>query len=262
MAYDEMSAAFPNNFLVYREWSAFLEGLGRVEQARQVLLLVQPPTPASLTRLGVLELRQDRVEDAHQRLDQAMKLATKHSVPSMSNAAIRLSRSLVKEGEITRASDVINSALSKDKGNSGLYRELVNVSMLMKNVSLTISVCNRAIKCVGNVHKDFFKDEKVLQAEINCVKEEEIIMLGKCEAPSKFFVCDECSYICSSKWNLNVHKRVHRKLLSTICKKCLVDKNDITSLLEHSSKCRTYICQCGYNSKTAAQMKLHKVTHL
>ena len=120
MAYDEMSAAFPHNFLIYREWSAFLEGLGRVEQARQVLLLVQPPTPASLTRLGVLELRQGKVEDAHLRLEQAMKLATKNSVPTISDAAIRLSRSLVKEGEITRASDVINSALASDGINSEL----------------------------------------------------------------------------------------------------------------------------------------------
>ena len=260
MAYDEMAVALPHNFLVYREWSAFLEGLGRVEQARQVLLLVQPPTPASLTRLGVLELRQGRIEDAHQRLEQAVKLANKHSVPSISNAAIRLARSLVKQGEITRASDVVNSALSSDCGNSELYRELVNISVLKKDVSVTILVCNKAIKCVGHEHKDFFKNEKVRQAEINCVKDDEIILLEKCDAPPVGFECEECSFICSTKWNLHVHMRVHSKVLSTTCKKCLVDQHDNASLLEHIRKCRTYMCQCSYKSKTAAQMKLHKVT--
>ena len=260
-AYDEKAAAFPQQFAIYREWSAFLEGQGRVQQARQVLLLVQPPTPDSVTRLGLLELRQGRVEEAHRRLEQAMQLATKNSVPSISDAAIRLSRSLAKEGETSKASDVINSALSSDGGNSDLFRELVNITVLKKDVSLTILVCNNAIKSVGNVNKDFFKNERVRQAEMNYLKDEEIIKLEKCDSPIIAFKCDQCSSICSSKGNLKAHKKVHNKVAPTKCRKCLVDFQDYNGVLAHVGKCRKYRCQCGFESKTASQMKLHQVEH-
>ena len=128
-----------------------------MEEARQVLMLVQPPTPASLTRLGVLELRQGRVKVAHRRLEQATKLATKNSEPSLSDTAIRLARSLVKVGDSSKASEVLTTALSKDSSNSELHRELVNMSVLKKNVKITIKLCEDAIKSVGGGDRIFLK---------------------------------------------------------------------------------------------------------
>lgn len=234
-----------------------------MEQARQVLLLVQPPTPASLTRLGVLEMRQGRMEVAHRRLEEATKLATKNSVPSLSDTAIILARSLVKEGDTSKASEVITSALSTDSGNSELYRELVSISELKNNFLTTITVCKNAIRAVGSGDKIFFKKEVVRQAELNCFKEEEIIMLEESNAKpvSVNLKCNVCGVILSSKGNLSVHKRIHNKVNSTFCKKCLIEFNNDSALKCHVVKCRKYVCECGFVAKKSSIMKSHKLTH-
>ena len=259
-----MAAAFPQEFPIYRERSAFLEGLGRVEQARQVLLLVQPPTPASLTRLGLLELRQGRVEVAHRRLEQATKLATKNSVPSLSDTAIMLARSLVKVGDSSKASEVLSTALSTDSSNSELHRELVNISVLNDNVKATVKLCENAIKSVGGGDKIFFKKERVRLAEVNCVGEDELIKFDKTSVYSvmKSFKCDTCGVLFSSKWNLTTHQRIHNRLLFTFCKKCLVECHTNAALKSHAAKCRNYVCKCGFQASKSSLMKLHKLMHI
>ena len=234
-----------------------------MEEAREVLLLVQPPTPASLTRLGVLELRQGRVEVAHRRLEQATKVATKSSVPSLSDTAIRLARSLVKEGDSIKASEVITSALSTDKGNSELYRELLNISEIKKDVMATITVCKNAIKAVSSGNKIFFEKEIVRQAELSRLNEEEIIKFEESNAQpvSVNFKCDVCDVILSSKRNLSKHKIIHNKGNFTVCKKCLYECNTDAALKSHVAKCRKYVCECGFLAKKSSVMKSHKLTH-
>ena len=262
-AYDEKAAAFPQHFPIYREWSAFLEGQGRVQQARQVLLLVQPPTPASLTRLGLLELRQGRVEVAHRRLEQATKLATKNSVPSLSDTAIRLARSLVKEGDSSKASQILTSALSTDRSNSELFRELVNVSVQNNNDETTVKLCEDAIKSVRGGDKIFFEKERIRQAEVNCVGEEELINLDKTSVKPvmKSFKCDMCGVLFSSKWNLLTHQKIHNRVQFTSCKKCLVECDTNAALKTHAAKCRSYVCECGFQANKSSQMKSHKLMH-
>ena len=234
-----------------------------MEQARQVLLLVQPPTPASLTRLGVLELRQGRVEVGHKRLEQATKLASKNSVPSLSDTAIRLARSLVKEGDSSKASEVLTTALSKDRSSSELHRELVNISVLNNDVKITIKLCEDAIQSVGGGDKIFFEKERVRQAEVDCVGEDQILKVDqiRVDIVMKSFECDACGVLFSSKWNLSTHQRIHNRVQITSCKKCLVECDSNIDLKTHAAKCRKYVCECGLQTNKSSLLKSHKLTH-
>ena len=232
-----------------------------MEEARQVLMLVQPPTPASLTRLGVLELRQGRVKVAHRRLEQATKLATKNSEPSLSDTAIRLARSLVKVEDTSKASEVLTTALSKDSSNSELHRELVNMSVLKNNVKITIKLCEDAIKSVGGGDRIFFEKERVRQAEVNCIGEDQILKIDRIRI-MKSFKCDACGVLFSSKWNLSTHQRIHNRVQITSCKKCLLECNTNATLKTHAAKCRKYVCECGFQNNKSSEMKSHKLMHI